>query len=137
MLVTATQSSSARRRMVSASAPCSSTIRPATSTTSSAVMGRVPTVLTGSEPWEQREVVAGDPVPPDLLQAGPLRLEVGGRAALAELAEVRRRGADLLRERRQRLDVEAEDLGRVEPEHLAGLADRDVEERLHQPLVRV
>src|SRR3954447_24792796 len=121
MLVTATPSSSARRRIVNASAPCASTMRPATSTTSSAVMGRAPTVLIGSETRDQREVVAGEPVASDLLDAGPPRLEVGGRTHLAELAEVRGRRPDLLRQRREHVDVEAEDLGCVEPQHLARL----------------
>src|SRR5688572_22079520 len=86
---------------------------------------------------DQGEVVTGEPVTAHSLHRRPSRFEVGRRAPLTELAEIGRRRADLVGDRLQRREIESEDFGGREAEHATRLVDRDVEERLLQPVERV
>src|SRR5262249_15541687 len=81
---------------------------------------------------DRHRFLAGQPVAPGRAQVVPLveRLLVG-------LPELLRRRTNLVGDRLERIDVEAVELGRVQPEDALGLVDRDVPERLAQDLLRV
>src|SRR4051812_10779707 len=150
MAVTAVPSSVASRRIVSAETSWSSTSRNAVATTTS----RSTALLRGSRAgWltrppphpppkdgagfagslrygRQREVVAGEPVPPDLAVTRP-PFDVGRVVGLAQGI-----GGDVdsLGMRAERGQVEPEHLGRRLADHPARLGDRDVVVGLGEPL---